>query len=119
MDVSDLRRRILRALDEARHEAAAKRSEKDAAQIAYDEFLTRVAVPLLRQAQDILKAERQGFTVHTPPGSARLSADGSPETFVEFTLDAAGAGPQGLGRVSLARGLKRVVIEERPLPGGK
>ena len=62
MDVSELRKKILRALDEARVDAASKRGERDETQRAYDQFLETVAVPLLRQAQGILKAERQMFT---------------------------------------------------------
>jgi hypothetical protein len=119
MDVSDLRRRILRALDDARSEAATRRSEMDAARSAYDRFLEAVAVPLLRQAQGILKAERQMFTVHAPAGSAKLISDASPQTFVEFSLDTSGPHPQVIGRLSLARGGKRVTVEERPIAAGK
>jgi hypothetical protein len=115
MDVSDLRRKILRALDDARVDAEARRKGVDTARRAYDDFLERVAVPLLRQAQSILKAEKQMFTVHAPAGSVRLSADNSAETFVEFILDATGARPQVVGRVSTARGGKRVHVEERPI----
>jgi hypothetical protein len=118
MDVSDLRQRILRALDAARNDAATRRSEGDAARAAYDRFLANVAVPLLRQAQDILKAERHLFTLHSPAGSAKLVSDISPETFLEFTLDSSGSRPQVVGRVSVARG-KRVVVEERPIAAGK
>src|SRR5262252_3897799 len=90
MDVSDLRQRILRALDSARAEAATRRTEADAAHAAYDTFLHDVAVPLLRQAQTILKAEGHIFTVHSPAGSARLASDAHPETFLEFVFDSAG-----------------------------
>ena len=119
MDVSELRKRILRALDEARHEAAAKRTEKDAAGRAFDTFLESVAVPLLRQAQGILKAEHQSFTVHAPAGSARLASDAAAQTFIEFVLDVSGDQPQVLGRVSRDRGRGRVVIDERPVATGK
>lgn len=119
MDVSDLRRRILRALDEAKTEAVTRRSEMDAAKAAYSSFLEQVAVPLLRQAQSILKAERQMFTVHAPAGSAKLASDAWPQTFIEFTLDTSGGRAQVLGRVSLAHGGKRVVVEERPIAAGK
>ncbi len=115
MDVSDLRKRILRALDEARKDAATRRTVVDEAGAAYAKFLENVAVPLLRQAQGVLKAERQAFTVHTPAGSARLASDAAPETFVEVVLDATGAKPHVLGRVSLSRGRQGVVVEEKPI----
>ena len=115
MDVSELRKSILRALDNARKEAATRRTSVDEAGAAYAKFLETVAVPLLRQAQSVLKAERQSFTVHTPAGSARLASDAAPETFLEITLDSTGAKPHVLGRISLARGRQGVVVEEKPI----
>ena len=115
MDVSDLRKRILRALDDARKESSSRRTAVDQAAADYAKFLDTVAVPLLRQAQDVLKAERQGFTVHTPAGTARLASDSSPETFVEIALDSSGARPHVIGRVSLARGRQGVVVDEKPI----
>jgi hypothetical protein len=127
MDVSDLRKRILRALDEARVEAAtkragvevAKRAELDEAQRAYDKFLDTIAVPLLKQTQDILKAERKPFTVHTPVGSARLASDTESNTFLEFQLQTSTDPAQVIGKVSRARGRQRVVVDERPVADGK
>ncbi len=115
MDVSDLRKGILRALDNARKEAATRRTSVDEAAAAYAKFLDMVVVPLLKQAQSVLKAERQAFTVHAPAGSARLASDAAPETFLEITLDSTGAKPQVLGRISLARGRQGVVVEEKPI----
>jgi len=119
MDTGELRKRILRALDEARNDAAFRRSEIDQAQRAYEDFLSNVVVPLLRQAQSILRAEHQLFTVHAAAGSARLASDASAETFIEFALDASGAKPHVMTRLSLARGGKRVTVEERPLAADK
>ena len=119
MDVSELRKRILHALDAARKDAVARRSEVDEATRAYEQFLENVAAPLLKQAQAVLRAEQQQFTVHTPAGSARLVSDSSPQTFVEFVLDVSPRVPQVLGRVSLTRGRQGIVVEERPLATGK
>jgi len=119
MDVSDLRKRILRALDDARVDQASRRTERDEAQRAYEQFLETVAVPLLRQAQGILKAEGQLFTVHAPAGSAKLASDSSAQTFLEFSFDGSGDRPTVLGRVSRARGRQRVVVDERPVAAGK
>jgi hypothetical protein len=119
MDVSDLRQRILRALDAARTDAATRRSETDAARAAFDQFLENVAVPLLKQAQAILKAENHMFTVHAPAGGAKLVSDAHAETYLEFTLDTAGKKPQVVGRLSSARGARRVAVEEKPVAPGK
>ena len=119
MDVSDLRKRILRALDEARTDAALRRTETDVAERDFDKFLETVAVPLLRQAQGILKAEGQLFTVHAPAGSAKLVSDGNAQTFLELVLERSGERPAVLGRVSRARGRQRVVVDERPIAESK
>ena len=68
MDTGDLRKRILRALDEAKNDAAFRRTEADAASRAYESFLQDIAVPLLKQAQGVLKAEGQLFSVNAPAG---------------------------------------------------
>jgi hypothetical protein len=115
MDVSELRRRILRALDDAKNDAALRRTEVDASLRAYDEFLERVAVPVLRQTQLVLKAEGHSFTVHAPAGGARIVSDNSAETFLEFVLDQSGERPLVIGRTSRQRGRGRVAVEERPV----
>lgn len=118
MDVSELRKRILRALDEARREAGVRRVHMDEAARAYSEFLENIGVPLLRQAAIVLKSEGHLFTVFAPAGSARLVSAKSSETFVELALDTAGDTPQVLGRTSVARGRKGRV-EEGPIAAGK
>jgi hypothetical protein len=119
MDVSDLRKRILRALDDARKDATARRQEVDAAAAAYGEFLSATAVPLVRQAVTVLRAEGHQFSANTPAGGVRLVADGTPQTFLEFELDVTGREPQVIGRVSVTRGRQGVIVEERPIAPGK
>lgn len=119
MDVSDLRQRILRALEGAKVGPGSRRSEIDTANAAYDRFLQEVAVPLLRQTQSILKAEGHLFTVHAPAGGAKLVSDAHPETYLELVLDTAGIRPQLVSRISVARGRKGVTVEERAIASGK
>lgn len=118
MDVSDLRKRILRALDDARKDQSSRRSVLDEAAQAYATFQETLAVPLLKQAAQVLRAEKHGFTVNTPPDGARLVSEASPNTFLEFALDTTSA-PQVIGRVSLAHGRQGRVVEERPLAAGR
>ena len=115
MDTGELRRRILRALDDAKNDAALRRTEADEAARAYETFLENLAVPMLKQTLDVLKAERQIFVLNAPAGSARLVAEASADTFIEFVLDKSGQRPMVVGRVSRARGRQRVVVDERPL----
>ena len=80
-----------------------RRTEADAAARAYDQFLATLAVPMLKQAIDVLKAERQTFVLNAPAGSVRMASEGAADTFLEFVLDSTGNRPQVLGRVSRAR----------------
>ena len=118
MDVSDLRKRILRALDEARKDSAARRVAVDEAAKAYDAFLADIAVPLMRQSAQVLNAAGESFSVHTPAASVRLASDKSAETFLELELDAGGSRDAVIGRVSSV-GRRGPVIEEHPLAAGK
>ena len=118
MNVSELRKRILRALDEARKETAARRVDVDRAAVDYERFLTDVAVPLFRQAATVLRAEAHPFTANTPAGSVRLVSDHAPGDFVELELDASVPTPQVIGRTS-TRSRRGPVVQERPLAPGK
>jgi hypothetical protein len=115
MDVSELRKRILRAIDDAKKDVSARRTVLDAANRAYEAFLDAVAVPLLRQSAVVLKASGHLFDVHTPAGSVRLVAERSPHTFLEIALDTSQPDPVVIGRVSLTRGRQGLVVEERPI----
>ena len=119
MDVSDLRKRILHALDDARKEAAARRLDVDRAAESYERFLSAVAVPLFLQAANVLKAQRLPFTAETPAGSVRLVSDHAPQEFIGLELDASVPQPQVLGRSSIVRGRQGLVVEERPVAPGK
>jgi hypothetical protein len=119
MDVSELRQKILRAIDEGKPDDRAKRrAQIDTANAAYERFLENVAVPLFKQAQSILNAERRPFTVHSPADGVKLVSDASPSTFLEFVLDTSGELPQVIGRVSRAKS-RGVTVEEQPLAAGK
>ncbi len=118
MDVSELRKKILRALDDARQDAATRRQAIDEAGKAYGVFLADVAGPVMRQAASVLKAEGHVFSVETPANSVRIVAAGSPETFIELTLDTTGAEPVVVGRVSVSRGKRGLVVAERPIAPG-
>ena len=119
MDVSELRKRIERAIDEARKDAAVRRGVVDDARKAYQQFLAEIAVPLFRQAAGILKAASQPHEVHTPAESVRLVSDQSPHTYLELELDLSKARPLVIGRVSLTRGRQGQIVEEQPIGGGK
>lgn len=114
MDTSDVRKRILRIVEEARRRAAERRTRVDTAAAAYESFLTRVAAPLFRQMADALTAERYPFKVFTPSGGLRLASERSANDFIEIELDESTDPPVVLGRASHSRG-SRVIRTERPI----
>lgn len=119
MDVSDLRKRILRSLDEARKDAASRREAIDRAAQAWESFRDTIAVPLVRQAAQVLNATGEAFSVHTPASSVRLVSNASAETFLEFELDRGGVRTAVVARTSIARGRSRADVVEQPVAGGK
>ena len=119
MDVSELRKRILRGIEDAKKDAAVRRGIVDQARVAYEQFLGEIAVPMLRQASVVLKAAGQLYDVHAPAESVRLVSEKSPYTFLEVELDVTKERPQVVGRVSLTRGRQGQIVEERALGNGK
>ena len=114
MDVPEVRRRVRAAIDQARHDAAARRERTDAAAQAYELFLANRAVPAFGTLAAALTAEGHPFKVFSPAGSVRLASERTPDAFVELTLDTSEDPPVVLGRSSRGRG-RRSVTREQPL----
>jgi hypothetical protein len=117
MDIPEVRRQVRAAIERARREAAGRRARSDAASRAYDEFLASRAVPIFHQVASAMVAEGHRFKVFTPAGSVRLSAEGTPDDFIEVILDPTVDPPTVLGRANTGRG-RRAVTRERPLKDG-
>ena len=115
MEVSDVRKRVIHAIEQSRRQDAERRVRSDEATRAYDRLLTGVIVPLFRQVAGVLRAEKHLVTVSTPSGSVRLSSDRSAEDFVEVFLDTTGDKPGVIGHTSRNRG--RGVSESEEVVG--
>lgn len=112
MEVSDVRKRVLHTIDEAKRHAAERRARNDEATRAFDRLLNSILIPLFRQVAGVLRAEKHLFTVFTPSGSVRLSSDRGAEDFVEMLLDTTGDAPSVIGHTSRNRG-RRVIETEQ------
>ena len=112
MEVSDVRKRVLQTIDQAKRHAAERRARNDEATRAFDRLLNAIVIPLFRQIAAVLRAEKHLFTVFTPSGSVRLSSDRSAEDFVEILLDTTGDTPSVVGHTSRNRG-RRVIEAEQ------
>jgi hypothetical protein len=108
MQVGDVRRRVLRAIAESRERAKGRRERKAGAERAYQTFLQEVATPLFHQVAAALKAEQLAFTVFTPGGGLRLTADRRRDDFVELELDTSEEQPHVVGHVRYTRGSRTI-----------
>jgi hypothetical protein len=115
MELAELRRQLLREIERAQAEAAARREGSDAAHSAYAKFIVEVAGPLVRQTVSVLRAEGLSFQAQTPAGSARIASDKSADDFVEFVLDTSVRPPRVLGRLSVNVSRHNVHVEETPI----
>jgi hypothetical protein len=117
LEVSQVRRRLTAAIEQARRDAQQRRERSSEVQRAYDVFLAEVAVPVARMAANVLKAEGYPFTVATPGGGLRLISDKGRDDYVEIVLDTTANPPLVIGRISYARG-SRTIAEERAVKAG-
>jgi hypothetical protein len=117
MDVAEVRRRLRRAIEIARREAADRRGRSDTAARDYEVFLAERAVPTFQQFASALTSEGHPFKMFTPAGSVRLASERSHEEFIELFLDTSQDPPQVLGRSSRGRG-RRMITSERPVREG-
>src|SRR5688572_27881161 len=117
MEITDVRRRLRGAIEEARRDAAERRARTDAAERDYDAFLTGRAIPVFHDVANALTGEGHPFKVFTPARSVKLGSDRTSGEFVELELDTTEDPPQVIGRSSRGRG-RRMVTSERPLRPG-
>lgn len=109
VETSDVRKRVLRAIDDARRAATERRARATQAEIDGAAVLTTVIAPVFKTIASALTAEGYAFAVTTPSGAVRLET--SPQNFVEVTLDTVRDPPALVGRVSRTWG-RRVLVEE-------
>jgi phosphoglycolate phosphatase-like HAD superfamily hydrolase len=117
VEVSAVRKQLQTRVTESRRAAKLRRETISQAQAAYDAFLAQIAVPTAKQLVSALKAEGFAWSVSTPSGMVRLSADTGRDDYIEIDFDGSGAEPKVIGRSSRGRG-SRLVREEHALADG-
>jgi len=117
MEISEVRKQIMATIERAKRSTAEKRARSDEASREFAVFIEQVAVPLVRQVANALKAHSYPFTVFTPGDSVRLMSDRSSEDYIELALDLSGDQPAVVGHVKRRRG-SHVVESERPIADG-
>jgi hypothetical protein len=122
MEISDIRRRLRLALEQAKKASADRRARADAAAAAYSAFLRDIGTPVFRMVANVAKADGYPYTVFTPAEGVRLVSERHGEDFIEIWLDASVDPPKIATRVSRARGRNVTTTEgllrpETPIEG--
>jgi hypothetical protein len=112
MEVSEVRRRIRGAIEEAKHRAADRRALADEAARVWEERLAEAVEPAFQAVQSALSGEGFRFSVSTPAGTARLALERSPAEYIEMALDTERDIPAVLVRSTRGRG-RRIISAER------
>jgi hypothetical protein len=116
MEVSDVRRRLRGAIEQAKRRAAERRSRVELSSREYEQFLSAVAVPAVHTLAQALIGEGHRFKVLTPGWAVRLAAEFSPDDYLEIALETEGDAPAVFVHTSRGRG-RRSVESDRPLNG--
>ena len=114
MDIAQLRKSLLQAIEGARRDGAARRARADEASRLYEKFHETTAVPVFRAMAGALNGEGLLFEVMTPLGGVRLVPERQREDGIELSLDATLDPPAPVLSVLRSRG-SRTVRRERPL----
>ena len=117
MEVSDVRKRVKEVIDRSTRAMAERRTLVDEATREYQIFLDRIAIPLLRQIGNVLRAEGHPFTVSTPGSSVRLVSDRSGSDYIDLSLDTTGRQPHVIIHSVRTRG-RRVTESETAIGHG-
>jgi hypothetical protein len=111
MEISLVGKRVRQCIEHARTAAVARRDANREASAAWERLLAQVAVPLVQQIAQVLRAEGQAFRVETPAGRVRLVSERSADDHIELALDTTGQAPVVVAAVNLTRGRERVKDE--------
>jgi hypothetical protein len=111
MEISDIRRRLRQALDQAKKATAERRTRADQTAVAYAAFLRDIGTPVFRMFANVAKAESYPCTVFTPAEGVRLVSERHGEDFIELWLDTSLDPPKIATRVSRVRGRNVMAVE--------
>jgi hypothetical protein len=104
MEIADVRNRVRETIDRSKRRAAERHTRVDEASAAYARFLDRIAVPLFRQVENVLRVQGYAFTLFTPGGSVRLMSDRTAENYIELLFDASAEPPAVVGHTRRSHG---------------
>lgn len=111
MEVSDIRRRLRGAIDQARQQQTARRALVADTVRAYERILDTIAVPVFQTLASALVAEGHRFTIETPAGVVRLVRERNSAERLELALDTEREVPAVVLRSTRGRGNRTIATE--------
>jgi len=117
MEISDVRRRLRGAIDQAKRRAADHRAVAAEASRVWSQCLPETIVPAFQAVHNALSGDGLKFSLSTPGETARLSPERSSAEFVEMSLDTNRDLPAVLLRSTRGRG-SRTIESERVVAEG-
>ena len=112
MEVSEIRRRLQRAIDEARQRQAQRRAFIADTTRAYERILETIAVPVFQTLASALAAEGHRFKIETPAGIVRLVPERGGQERLELALETERDMPAVVLRSIRGRGSRTIENEE-------
>lgn len=116
-ELTDLRRRVRQAIQDAKQKAAARRASRDEAAAAWSTAVAEIVEPVATNVAAALTGEGLPFRLDTPRGTIRLVSERSADDFIEIVLDDSDEreAPEVIGRTVRARGRQSVTVVEELL----
>ena len=116
-ELTDLRRRVRQAMQDAKRNAAQRREARDEASKAWDTAVAEIVEPAATQMAAALTGEGVPFRLETPRGTIRLVSERSKNDYIEIVLDAGDERdvPEVIGRNVVGRGRQGVTLIEESL----
>jgi hypothetical protein len=112
MEVSEIRRRLRQAMDQARQRQAERRTLVADTTSAYERILESIALPVFQTLASALAADGHRFKVETPLGVVRLVRERNSAEHLEMALDTDREVPAVVLRSTRGRGSRTIASEE-------
>lgn len=116
-ELTDLRRRVRQAIQDAKRTASDRRTARDEASKAWATAVAEVVEPEATVMAAALTGEGLPFRLETPRGTIRLVSERSADDYIEIVLDESDERdvPEVIGRSVIGRGRQSVTVIEEPL----
>ena len=116
-ELTDLRRRVRQAIQDAKRKKGERREARDVASAAWATAVADVVEPAATQMAAALTGEGMPCRLETPRGAIRLVSDHNRDDYIELVLDDSDERdrPEVIGRSAIGRGRQSVTVIEEPL----